>query len=79
MQKCAKLRRADEGLAARSAGTNSEYSKSGTGGMKEMRACSACAGSYEDPERTVRSAEEDDDEDGEGALQSNDEEFPAGD
>lgn len=41
-----------------------------------MRACSACAGNYEDPERTVWLAEEDDDEDGEGDLQSSDEEFP---
>ena len=43
-----------------------------------MRACSACAGNYEDPERTVWRAEEDDDEDGESALQTSDEEFPAG-
>lgn len=77
MQKCAKLRRAGEELAVPLSGKSSAYSISGSEGMKEMSACSACAGNYEDPERTAW-REGDDDEVGEGALQSSNEEFPAG-
>jgi hypothetical protein len=38
-----------------------------------MRACSACAGDYEDPDRTARPA--DDEEDGAGQFEAEDE-FP---
>jgi hypothetical protein len=40
-------------------------------------ACSACAGDYEDPDRTAWTPDENDDEDGDDAGQARAEEFPA--
>jgi len=42
-----------------------------------MNACSACAGDYEDPDRTARTPDEGDDGDGENAGEPAAEEFPA--
>lgn len=42
-----------------------------------MRACSACAGDYEDPDRTAWTPDEADDEEREGAPAADGEEFPA--
>jgi hypothetical protein len=42
-----------------------------------MRACSACAGDYEDPDRTALTTTEENDEEEEDALRAEMEEFPA--
>jgi hypothetical protein len=42
-----------------------------------MHACSACAGDYEDPDRTVRTPVENDDEEQCDVLNAETEEFPA--
>jgi len=42
-----------------------------------MRACSACAGDYEDPDRTAWVADEAEDEEREAAGRASKEEFPA--
>jgi hypothetical protein len=53
------------------------YSINGSGATLEMRACSACAGDYEDPDRTAWTpAQEEEDEPG-GAGRETTEEFPA--
>jgi len=55
------------------------YSIDGVGGKNEMRACSACAGDYEDPDRTARTADDVEDEERDGAPRETTEEFPAED
>jgi hypothetical protein len=45
--------------------------------MKEMQACSACGGDYEDPDRSEWGGDDDDDEDGEVAECTDAKEFPA--
>ena len=42
-----------------------------------MRACSACAGDYEDPDRTAWTPNDVDDEERSPAPRTNTEEFPA--
>jgi hypothetical protein len=42
-----------------------------------MRACSACAGDYEDPERTAWTPDDPEDEERDGTPRVNTEEFPA--
>jgi len=42
-----------------------------------MRACSACAGDYEDPERTAWAPDDAEDPEFDGAPCANAEEFPA--
>jgi len=49
----------------------------GATGTNEMRACSACAGDYEDPDRTAWTPNDVDDEERDPAPRTNTEEFPA--
>jgi hypothetical protein len=44
-----------------------------------VRACSACAGDYEDPDHTAGVFDEADDEGSDGTLDTGGEEFPADD
>jgi len=60
VEKCGKLWRSDEETAHRRGVQDAVYSINGDGGGDEMRACSACAGDYEDPDRTAWTAEETD-------------------
>jgi hypothetical protein len=46
-------------------------------GAKELRACSACAGDYEDPDRTAWRPDDPDDEGRDDAPGATTEEFPA--
>jgi hypothetical protein len=46
------------------------------GGAMELRACSACAGDYEDPERAARTSDDEDDEERDGVARGGTEEFP---
>ena len=49
----------------------------GTAVKAEMRACSACAGDYEDPDRTAWAPEDTDGQEREEALDASAGEFPA--
>jgi hypothetical protein len=51
----------------------------GAGGAIEMRACSACAGDYEDPDRTAWTPDDGEDEQRDAAKRANTEELPAED
>jgi hypothetical protein len=51
----------------------------GDGGTNEMRACSACAGDYEDPDRTAWTPDDGEDEERADAGRASKEEFPAED
>ncbi len=77
MEKCGNLWRQDQGIAApgerRTEGTFMAAGAEGTG----MRACSACAGDYEDPDRTAWAADEETDPDCGPAPAMPREEFPA--
>jgi hypothetical protein len=60
-------------------GTSWEHAsaKIGRGEAGEMRACSACAGDYEDPDRTAWPPDDGTDDEDELALGADEEEFPA--
>ena len=49
----------------------------GAGEKSEMRACSACAGDYEDPERTAWTPDDADEDESHGTERGDTEEFPA--
>jgi hypothetical protein len=55
------------------------YSINNAGGANEMRACSACAGDYEDPDRTAWTPDDGEDEERADAGRASKEEFPAED
>lgn len=75
---CAKRLGADEGrCGAPEAGSERRAAASLPRSLQTMRACSACAGDYEDPDRTVWSPEESGEAGEESVPESEDEEFPA--
>jgi hypothetical protein len=53
------------------------YPIDGAGATPEMRACSACAGDYEDPDRTAWTPDDPDDGEREEEPRAAREEFPA--
>lgn len=53
------------------------YPGTGEGAAKEFRACSACAGDYEDPDRTAWTQDDAEDEDRDDVPSATAEEFPA--
>jgi hypothetical protein len=53
------------------------YPINGVGGEIEMRACSACAGDYEDPDRTAWTPDDAEDEERDGTPRATTEKFPA--
>ncbi len=77
VESCGKLWRSDEETAIRHGVQGAVYSINGARGGNELRACSACAGDYEDPDRTAWPP--DDAEDGERAVarRPSTEKFPA--
>ena len=77
MEKCGKLWRSKHETAERLGMKGAVHWIRGAGGMAEMRACSACAGDYEDPDRTAWVADEAEDEEREAAGRASKEEFPA--
>jgi hypothetical protein len=81
VEKCEKLRRRPcDKAVQRNAAQGEVYLISGANATLEMHACSACAGDYEDPDRTTWTpADEEDDERGGGAPRETPEEFPAED
>jgi hypothetical protein len=76
VEKCGKVWRRENETAARDERLGEVYSMSGSG-AKELRACSACAGDYEDPDRTAWTPDEPDDEGRDEAPSATTEEFPA--
>ena len=68
MNKCGKLRRQTDAAAAQGA----EHG----GAMAGLRACSACAGDYEDPDRTAWAPDETGGEEREEELGIPGEQFP---
>ncbi len=77
MEKCGKLWRPECPAADWHEAPGPVCSISGAGGANEIRACSACAGDYEDPDRTAWSPDDAEDEQCEEAQRTTTEEFPA--
>ena len=76
MEKCGKPWQPGNEIAARHEMLGEVYSMN-SGGTKGLRACSACAGDYEDPDRTARTQDDAEDEDRDDAPSATAEEFPA--
>jgi hypothetical protein len=79
VENCAKLWRQELDPADRHEAQGAVYSINGDGWTNEMRACSACAGDYEDPDRKAWTPDDGEDEDRADAGRGSKEEFPAGD
>jgi hypothetical protein len=77
VEKCGRLWRQEHQTGDRDEVQGAIYSINGAGRANEMRACSACAGDYEDPERTAWRAEEAGESGWGDELNSETEEFPA--
>ena len=69
--------RQEHGSAAERNARDTVYSIPGAIGASEMRACSACAGDYEDPERTAWTPDDVEDPEVGDAPAATAEEFPA--
>ncbi len=77
VKKCAKFCRSGEEIANRRDVQGAVYPINGAGGGNELRACSACAGDYEDPDRTAWTADETDAEECEEPPNKTTQGFPA--
>lgn len=78
MEKCGKVLRRDHAVIARQKGQDGVYAISATSTAREMRACSACAGDYEDPDRMAWTPDNEEVEERNGAAcGGTEEEFPA--
>jgi hypothetical protein len=77
VEKCEKLWPRNGRAVQRNAVPGEVYSISEAGAAMEMRACSACAGDYEDPDRTVWTPDDQQEEERNGAPGAAAEEFPA--
>jgi len=77
VEKCGKLWRQAQRTAAQYAMRGGVYAKNGAGVRGAMRACSACAGDYEDADRTAWTPDDAEDEERDGGPRATTEEFPA--
>lgn len=77
VENCGKLWRPNGGTANRHGVPGAVYSINGAGGRNELRACSACAGDYEDPDRTAWTPDDAEDEERDVTRHPCTEEFPA--
>ncbi len=77
MEKCGKHWRKERDSADRRDVPGPVCSISGSGGAIEIRACSACAGDYEDPDRTVWTPDDAEEEQREEARCATKKKFPA--
>jgi hypothetical protein len=77
VEKCEKRREQGRGTADPNELRGEVYSINGAGATREMRACSACAGDYEDPDRTAWTPDDAEEEERDGARRATTEEFPA--
>jgi hypothetical protein len=73
VEKCGKVWQQERGITAR----DGVYSRPAASRVIEMRACSACAGDYEDADRTAWTPDSEEDEEREGTQRVGTEEFPA--
>ena len=76
MENCAKPWEQGDKAAAPRIYAAAGYSINAAKGMAEVQACSACAGDYEDPDRSAWN-DDDEDEDSESSVRKNAKEFPA--
>jgi hypothetical protein len=77
VEKCEKRRQSNHRTTARHEAQDAVYSISGAVNVSEMRACSACAGDYEDPDRMAWTADDAEDEERDEEPRVPTEEFPA--
>ena len=77
MEKCGKTWRQRKGTAASQRGPDGAPSSAECSPAPMMRACSACAGDYEDPDRTAWTTAETNEAGRDDALNEETEEFPA--
>ena len=78
MEKCGKRGAGDGGFATARPAHEAVCLESASASAP-LRTCSACAGDYEDPERTAGVFDEADDEERDETLHADVEEFPADD
>jgi len=79
VEKCAKLWRSDHKAVDERKEQGQVCSTDDAIGAIEMRACSACAGNYEDPDRTAWTPDDGEDDERASARRGSTEEFPAED
>ncbi len=79
MEKCEKLWRRNGQAVRRNVVLCEVYSINGAGATSEMRACSGCAGDYEDPDRTAWTPDDEEEDEPGSAPRGTTEEFPAED
>jgi hypothetical protein len=79
VEMCEKLRRLDGQAMQRNVPQGEVYRINGAAATVEMRACSACGGDYEDPDRTAWAPDDEEEEERNDALVAALEEFPAED
>jgi len=77
VEKCGKVWRQEPETAARHDARDGVYLLPGARAASEMRACSACAGDYEDPERTAWTPDDAEEDESGGAQRGGTDEFPA--
>ena len=77
MEKCGKVLRQKRQSAARRDVRGEVYSETIAGEKVEMRACSACAGDYEDPDRTAWTPDDTEDPEFDDATSATTEKSPA--
>ena len=77
MEKCGKVWRQERAGTAGHQARMGVTSIADAGAAREMRACSACAGDYEDPDRTAWKPDDAEDEERDGEARGGKEEFPA--
>jgi hypothetical protein len=79
VEKCGKPWQQATELAAPKRSNCSARSADGGAALAALHACSACAGDYEDPDRTAWGPDEEEARDRENAPEATEEEFPAKD
>jgi hypothetical protein len=77
VEKCGKVWRQEHEIAVRHEALSRSCSTPSDGAANEMRACSACGGDYEDPERTAWALGDAEEEEHGSAARGDTEEFPA--
>jgi len=77
VENCGKVLRREHATPAPRGDQDEIYSISGVHGASELRACSACAGEYEDPERTAWTPDDAEEEECDSVMSVDTEEFPA--
>jgi hypothetical protein len=77
VERCGKVWRPKHGPSGRHEAQDGAYLDAGCGCVIVLRACSACAGDYEDPDRSAWAADDAEGEERDGVSGGATEEFPA--